>query len=206
MFVRASVLIAAIFLASCGSARLPMPEIPAYRIEIQQGNFISQEMVSQLKIGMSKEQVRFILGTPLITDSFHADRWDYIFRRQKANSKELEEHKLAVFFQDEKLARVEGDATVTPRPGADPAAIKLPEPQREAQPAATPAAAPQSKPSAPAASAPPRPAPVSKAAEPAVSEPPKPAQAAAPPQPAAAPDEAPKEKSWWERIKDKVKF
>ena len=82
MFLRALAAIAALFLVSCGSARLPMPNIAPYRIEIQQGNFVSQEMVSQLKLGMSKDQVRFVLGTPLITDSFHADRWDYVFRRQ----------------------------------------------------------------------------------------------------------------------------
>jgi len=78
----------------------------AHRIEIQQGNFVSQETVSQLKPGMSKDQVRFVMGTPLITDSFHGDRWDYVFRRQKANSRELEQRKLTVFFEDGKLKRI----------------------------------------------------------------------------------------------------
>src|ERR1035437_5155422 len=105
MFLRALAAIAALFLVSCGSARLPMPNIAPYRIEIQQGNFVFHEMVSQVKPGMSKDQVRFVLGTPLITDSFHADRWDYVFRRQKANSRELEQRKLAVFFEDGKLDR-----------------------------------------------------------------------------------------------------
>ena len=117
MFPRALAALAALFLVSCGSTRLPMPDLKPYRIEIQQGNFVSQEMVSQLKPGMSKEQVRFVMGTPLIIDSFHADRWDYVFRRQKANSRELEQRKLAVFFEDGKLKRVEGD--ITPAPGAD---------------------------------------------------------------------------------------
>ena len=80
-------------------------------MEIQQGNFVSQEMVSQLKPGMSQDQVRFVLGTPLITDSFHADRWDYVFRRQKVNSDELEHRKIAVLFENGKLKRVEGDVT-----------------------------------------------------------------------------------------------
>ena len=78
-------------------------------MEIQQGNFVSQDMVSQLKPGMSKEQVRFILGTPLIVDSFHADRWDYVFRRQRANSNVLEHRRIAVFFEDGKLKRIDGD-------------------------------------------------------------------------------------------------
>lgn len=122
MFLRALAAMAALLLASCGSVGLPLPDFKPYRIEIQQGNFLSQEMVSQLKPGMSKDQVRFVLGTPLITDSFHADRWDYVFRRQLANSNELEQRKLAVFFEDGKLKRVEGD--VTPAPGADAAAPK----------------------------------------------------------------------------------
>jgi outer membrane protein assembly factor BamE len=122
MLFRVLAAIAALFLVSCGSSRLPVPGLTPYRIEIQQGNFVSQEMVSQLKPGMSKEQVRFVLGTALITDSFHADRWDYVFRRQKAKSSELEQRKLAVFFEDGKLTRVDGD--VTPAPGADAAAPK----------------------------------------------------------------------------------
>ena len=48
-----------------------------YRPDIQQGNFVSQEMLAQLKVGQTREQVLFILGTPLLTDIFHADRWDY---------------------------------------------------------------------------------------------------------------------------------
>ena len=113
---------AALLLASCGSVGLPLPDFKPYRIEIQQGNFLSQEMVSRLKPGMSKDQVRFVLGTPLITDSFHADRWDYVFRRQRANSSELEQRRIAVFFEDGKLKRVAGDVT----PAADAAGGKAP--------------------------------------------------------------------------------
>jgi outer membrane protein assembly factor BamE len=75
---------------------------------IQQGNFISQEMVSQLKPGMTKEQVRFILGTPLVTDIFHAERWDYVFFRETADGKR-EQRNLSVVFEKDKLARVLGD-------------------------------------------------------------------------------------------------
>jgi len=191
MFLRALAAIAALFLVSCGSARLPMPDITPYRIEIQQGNFVSQEMVSQLKLGMSKDQVRFVLGTPLITDSFHADRWDYVFRRQKANSRELEQRKLAVFFEDGKLKRIEGD--VTPAASTDAAGVKTPEAKPDAQLAPAPVTTPESRPAVETASD-------------AV----KPAQAAVPEKPAAAPDPSgdkqPQEKSWWERLKDKVRF
>jgi outer membrane protein assembly factor BamE len=122
MFLRALAAISAVALVSCSSVGLPGLDLKPYRIEIQQGNFVSQEMVSQLKPGMSKDQVRFVLGTPLITDSFHADRWDYVFRRQRVNSLELEQRKIAVFFEGGKLKRIEGD--VTPASGADAAAPK----------------------------------------------------------------------------------
>ncbi len=83
--------------------------VKPYRIEIQQGNFVTQEMVGQLKPGMTKEQVRFALGTPLIADLFHGDRWDYVFRRSRERSTQVEERKLTVFFANDKLLRVEGD-------------------------------------------------------------------------------------------------
>jgi len=124
MFLRALAATAVLFLVSCGSARLPAPVVAPYRMEIQQGNFVSQEMLSQLKLGMTKDQVRFVMGTPLITDSFHADRWDYVFRRQKPSSSELEHHKFAAFFEGGKLVRMESD--VTPAASADAAAIKTP--------------------------------------------------------------------------------
>jgi len=94
-------------LAGCGY----VPQIPGvtpYRIDIQQGNFVSQEMVAQLKPGMSKEQVRLVLGTPLLTDIFHAERWDYIYWRERPGGKR-EQRKLAVFFEDGKLTRLDGD-------------------------------------------------------------------------------------------------
>ena len=153
MFLRALAAIAALFLVSCGSARLHMPTLTPYRMEIQQGNFVSQETVSQLKLGMSKDQVRFVLGTPLITDSFHADRWDYVYRRQRVNSSELEQRKLAVYFDDGKLKRIEGD--VTPAASTDAAGVKTPEAQPEAQlapaPVTTPVSAPAAVPENPAA-------------------------------------------------------
>ena len=85
-----------------------IPGVTPYRIDIQQGNFVSQEMVAQLKPGMSKEQVRLALGTPLLTDIFHADRWDYVYWRERPGAK-LEQRKLTVFFEDGKLMRLDGD-------------------------------------------------------------------------------------------------
>ena len=104
---RALLLLTLAFLGGCGF----VPQIPGvkpYRIDIQQGNFISQDLVAQLKPGMSKEQVRLTLGTPLLTDIFHADRWDYVYYRERPGEKR-ESRKLTVFFEDGKLTRLDGD-------------------------------------------------------------------------------------------------
>lgn len=86
-----------------------MPSLNPYRIEIQQGNYVTQEMVAQLKPGLNRDQVRFIVGTPMVSDIFHQDRWDYVFMRQPANGGEVEARRIAVFFEDGKLKRVEGN-------------------------------------------------------------------------------------------------
>jgi len=82
--------------------------IRPYRIDVRQGNWVDQEMVSQLKPGQTRDQVRFILGSPLVSDMFHADRWDYIYRFQPGRG-EAEQRRLTVYFQDDKLVRVGGD-------------------------------------------------------------------------------------------------
>ena len=84
-----------------------------YRMEIQQGNYVTQEMVAQLKPGLTRDQVRFVLGTPLVSDIFHEERWDYVFVRQRANSRDVERRRIAVFFEDGKLKRVDGDIVAT---------------------------------------------------------------------------------------------
>ena len=86
-----------------------IPNLSPHRIEIQQGNFVSQEMVGQLKTGMTRDQVRFAMGTPLVADVFHGDRWDYVFVRQRANSRGVEHRRISVFFEQDRLARIEGD-------------------------------------------------------------------------------------------------
>ncbi len=78
-----------------------------YRIVVQQGNFVSSEMLAQLKVGMTPDQVRFTLGTPLLSDTFHAQRWDYIFRLQRGNG-EVTTSRVTVFFKDDKVASFEG--------------------------------------------------------------------------------------------------
>ena len=91
-------------LAGCGTTNWGFP----YRTTIQQGNWITSEQVSQLEVGMTRDQVRFILGTPTLEDAFHADRWDYPFYNQPGYGKD-ELRKFTVWFKDDKLVRWSGD-------------------------------------------------------------------------------------------------
>lgn len=79
-----------------------------YKIDIQQGNLITQNMVAQLQPGMDKDKVRLIMGTPLLEDTFHADRWDYIYSLQQGGAKR-EQRRIALYFEGDKLARIKGD-------------------------------------------------------------------------------------------------
>ena len=83
-----------------------------YKPEVVQGNFVSREQVQVLRPGMPRQTVRDVLGTPLVTSLFHADRWDYAFtiRRQGA---EPQQRRFSVFFKNNVLERVEGDALPT---------------------------------------------------------------------------------------------
>ncbi|WP_296951004.1 outer membrane protein assembly factor BamE [uncultured Massilia sp.] len=78
-----------------------------YRPDIQQGNFVSQEMLDQLKVGQTRDQVKFILGSPLLADAFHADRWDYPFYLARGNG-ELTTSRVTVYFKDNQVARIDG--------------------------------------------------------------------------------------------------
>ncbi|MFI2811325.1 MULTISPECIES: outer membrane protein assembly factor BamE [Microbulbifer] len=79
-----------------------------HRIEVQQGNIITQEMVNQLKPGMTRRQVRFVLGTPLLEDTFNANRWDYVNRVRDPKG-EVEQKKFSVYFNGDLLIATSGD-------------------------------------------------------------------------------------------------
>ena len=86
--------------------------VKPFQIQVVQGNFVSREQVAYLKPGLTRQQVREILGTPLLASVFHADRWDYVFtlRRQGV---EPQAYRLTVFFKGEMLERFEGDTMPT---------------------------------------------------------------------------------------------
>ncbi|WP_096086172.1 outer membrane protein assembly factor BamE [Agaribacterium haliotis] len=94
-------------LSSSACSNLKFPWV--YQVKIMQGNFIEQDMVDQLELGMSKNQVRYVLGTPLVEDSFNPDRWDYFYNVRRGDEDFGQWH-FTVFFEEGKLARWEGDA------------------------------------------------------------------------------------------------
>ena len=79
-----------------------------YRQDIQQGNLLSNEDLSQLRRGMTQREVAYILGTPLVADPFHQDRWDYFYSYKNGRTRETESKRLTVVFEDQKLAELEG--------------------------------------------------------------------------------------------------
>jgi outer membrane protein assembly factor BamE len=92
-----------------------------YRPEIQQGNVVEQEQVNQLQPGLSKRQVKFLLGTPMLNDVFHANRWDYAYT-MGTGSTPREIRRLTVFFEDDRLVRISGD--MRPQPESERTEIK----------------------------------------------------------------------------------
>lgn len=95
-------------LAACSNMPDVTSRLSPYRIDVRQGNFVSQDMVARLKPGMTRDQVRFVLGTPLVSDVFHSNRWDYVYSFQPGRG-EAQTRRLIVYFENDKLARVGGD-------------------------------------------------------------------------------------------------
>lgn len=99
------------FISGCdrradGSRKIPL----VYRVDVQQGNVIEQSMINKLEPGMSKAKVRFIMGTPLLVDPFHSNRWDYIYSIEPGDGERAQRH-VALFFKNDKLTHLEGDIT-----------------------------------------------------------------------------------------------
>ena len=107
-----------------------------HKIDVQQGNVITQDEVNQLKPGMSRRQVQFIMGSPMIADVFHQDRWDYIYRMQPGYGEPTSEH-ITLYFNDDSLERITG--TLHPREtdsttGVHPRQVTLEVPPEERVP------------------------------------------------------------------------
>lgn len=131
------ILISAMFstLLLQGCSNIPiLPGLKPYKIDIQQGNYVTQDMIAKLQPGMSRSQVRFALGTPLIVDPFRTDRWDYVYTLAKGGVL-TEQRTVTVVFRGDVLDRIEGDVAaganisqpkgkpVTPAVPAEPAPV-----------------------------------------------------------------------------------
>ena len=103
--MRNLIILLAVLCASCGTA---LPTIKPYKLDVQQGNVVTSKMLLQLRPGMTKSQVRFIMGTPLIQDSFHGNRWDYVYQMRESG-KIIEQRRVILDFENELLKTVRGD-------------------------------------------------------------------------------------------------
>ncbi len=110
----------ALLLGGC-SLTNPIHSLRPYQIDIQQGNEVTQAMLDQLRPGMTPAQVRFVMGTPLVVDPFHADRWDYVLRVEKAG-RLIDKRRITVVFQNGTLKGIEsgGSVAATAKEGGTP--------------------------------------------------------------------------------------
>jgi outer membrane protein assembly factor BamE len=105
-------LLASALLGGCGSFDRAVKLIDPYKNDVVQGNFVSKEQVEFIKPGMTRQQVRDVLGTPLVASVFHEDRWDYVFTLERRGV-EMQRYRLTVYFTGDTLDRVVGDTMPT---------------------------------------------------------------------------------------------
>ena len=86
--------------------------LSVYKVEVQQGNVVTQEMIDKLKPGMTPSQVRFVMGTPLIVDPFHQNRWDYYYYLRRSNETSGESQRVTVVFKNDLLTAVQGNTRI----------------------------------------------------------------------------------------------
>ena len=123
-------LLAALCLSLCACGFVGFPGV--YRIDVEQGNIVTEEMIDQLKPGMSRRQVRFILGTPLVEDTFNQDRWDYPYVKRNGQTI-ISESFLTVIFDGDSLESVKGEYLPPAwQSGSLPASTAEDSPDREA--------------------------------------------------------------------------
>lgn len=104
MYRPVTVALLALMLSACSSLEFPW----VYKISVQQGNILDQEDIDQLEIGMTKRQVQFVMGSPLLVDTFNPDRWDYYYSKLDGKGKVMKK-RFTVIFEDDRYVRHEGD-------------------------------------------------------------------------------------------------
>ena len=98
-----SLILAALALTAC-----------VYRIDIQQGNLLDDDDIGQVEVGMTRSQVQFLLGTPMVSDSFHRDRWDYAYYLRRGRSPDVTQRWVVVHFENDRVSRVDRELELQP--------------------------------------------------------------------------------------------
>lgn len=112
--MRTKLVLLSLLLSSCGYLHTPV--LSPYKMDIRQGNYVTPEMREKLKLGMTRSQVRYVLGTPMLSDPFHANRWDYVYRLEH-EGEIVEKQNLTVYFDGDNLVRVDdGGKTIADMP------------------------------------------------------------------------------------------
>lgn len=107
--MRFKIILLSLLLASCGSVPMPTP----YKMDIRQGNYVTAEMRDKIKPGMSRAQVRYVMGTPMVSDVFHANRWDYVYRLEQHHEL-VEQQRLTLYFEGDNLVRIDDSGLHVP--------------------------------------------------------------------------------------------
>jgi outer membrane protein assembly factor BamE len=122
MYFRVAIIITALTLSSCSSW--------VFRYDVPQGNYLEQKSIDKLQVGMTKEQVKFILGSPVVVDAFDNNTWSYIYKLKSGRNKDFNQRKeFIINFSDDKLITASGDFTLSDKfntPFNAPVAVEEP--------------------------------------------------------------------------------
>jgi len=121
-FLAAAILACSLLLGGC-----------VYRMTVQQGNFLDARQVVQVKEGMTRAQVRFLLGTPMLPDAFDRDRWDYLYTLDLGKNEKPTRQRLTIYFADDKVSRIENDGAPTEVPADQKPPEQKPAEQKPAE-------------------------------------------------------------------------
>lgn len=115
--MRTLIILSSVLLAACSNFSDYLPTFTPYKVEIRQGNLITQDMRAKLRIGLTEAQVRTALGAPLIVDPYHANRWDYLYRLEQKNEL-VDSRRLTLYFDKGVLVRIDDATPLQPSPSA----------------------------------------------------------------------------------------
>ncbi len=123
--MRKTILFLSIFSMPLMSCSLVLDHLPyVYKIDVNQGNMIDQSMIDQLRPNMTKRQILYIMGTPMLVDYFHQNRWDYIYSSKKSGT-DLEQKTISIFFENDQVKIIQGDFKPSAIPVTKPSTDKM---------------------------------------------------------------------------------